>query len=749
MEGSWDEYTWNHAHWWRVYPQYNFRQRIRYKLYIHWYRLRFAMWIDDRPGEYFRPWWYYTDLYNRYTWAHHYQKYYRYFRRIYHAERVIMHANYWSYWRNWWRIRRKMHSMFWSWFYNRYRDGFLWHYTHHDRYVDRLWTYSDTEIKNFDDWPKMKGKWFKIHIDKSYWWEHRPSRHMWSHLWNWTHSTIRLRYNWEYPIALGRHHHHYWLPDRKISVWDWWSWNYRVWGWWSWWYIYYHYYSHGMGSFMQQTAHYHYRASTLGHMPPPPYGAYHWWHTLNYRNPFHLQNHRFFRVHFGGKKGGFNGLIYGENLTYHYSHLQESFDHFYTYSASPMWTQHSQVVKNNFGNTGWAAYKGYQDVDLEDMNVSNRYSVNFNSIVYKLISSREKFDNFHADPWMVYGEVLMKPSNVLSNKNSWNYLNTYGMGRGKRRFNQWHKYPVVRVFPGKIQNHGFQYAISAVACMYLRNSSYTNRYAIELVSGYFRHYPAMHAYRAHAWRWASFDSPWHRHPGNKKKPGNTFTYRFSMYMANHWWPQHAKNVYFTFWDNHYNYTNGNIWAHYFRDLEPRIVVANTEEGLENAFVPIAFKPRVFTSGTIGFHRGHHICDHMSQSQNSMYKPGRDCNVWEPWWRDSLMRIYTRKDWYTKYKPRTNTMCLITHNDRLPWAYRSRIPHQGFKRECVGMDEIWSRKHKRCVPLVNCKAKHINQQACATCDNGFELIAKGKDGWKSRSWFDKMKKLGQYNAALGK
>lgn len=142
-----------------------------------------------------------------------------------------------------------------------------------------------------------------------------------------------------------------------------------------------------MGSFIHQTVHYHYRASTIRHMPPPPYYAYHWWHTLNYRHPFHLQNHRFFRVHFGGKKGGFNGLIYGKNLTYHYFHLQESFDHFYTYSASPMWTQYSQEVKNNFGNTGWAAYKGYQDVDLEDMNVSNRYNVNFNSIVYKLISS--------------------------------------------------------------------------------------------------------------------------------------------------------------------------------------------------------------------------------------------------------------------------------------------------------------------------------------------------------------------------
>jgi len=124
MEGSMDQYQWNWAHAWRVYPQYNFRQRIHWKIYIHWYRVRFRCWINDKPGEYFRPWWYYTDFYNRYTWTEHWTKFYRYFRRPYHSERVILHANYWSYWRNWWRIRRKMNGMFWSWFYNRYRDGF-------------------------------------------------------------------------------------------------------------------------------------------------------------------------------------------------------------------------------------------------------------------------------------------------------------------------------------------------------------------------------------------------------------------------------------------------------------------------------------------------------------------------------------------------------------------------------------------------------------------------------------------------
>ena len=193
-----------------------------------------------------------------------------------------MHAQYWSYWRNWWRIRRKMHGMFWSWFYNRYRDGFLWHYTHIDRWVDRLWTYSDTEIMNFDDWPKHKGRWFHIHIDKSYWWEHRPMRHMWSHLWDWGWGTIRLRKDMMYPINLGRYDMHYWIPDRRIDIWDWWSWNYRVWGWWSWWYIYVHYYQHGMGGFMQQRVSYHYRFSRLGYMPPPAYYAYHWWQNLNY-----------------------------------------------------------------------------------------------------------------------------------------------------------------------------------------------------------------------------------------------------------------------------------------------------------------------------------------------------------------------------------------------------------------------------------------------------------------------------------
>lgn len=48
---------------------------------------------------------------------------------------------------------------------------------------------------------------------------------------------------------------------------------------------------------------------------------------------------------------------------------------------------------------------------------------------------------------------------------------------------------------------------------------------------------------------------------------------------------HATNVFYFWWDNFHNYTYANIWKHYFSDLDPRIVVANTEEGLENSFVP--------------------------------------------------------------------------------------------------------------------------------------------------------------------
>jgi hypothetical protein len=327
-------------------------------------------------------------------------------------------------------------------------------------------------------------------------------------------------------------------------------------------------------------------------MPPPPFGAYHWHWTLNYRYHFHYQNHRFFRVKFGGWKGGFNGLMHGEQVSSSYHHYFMEFKHFYTYSASPMWTKPTQVLKNYFGKTGWAAYRSYQDQDFEDMPVSNRYSVAFNGLVFKQISRRQNYDAWYADPWTVYGEIQMKPSQAIMNKNTWKYFNTYGLPRGKRRFNSWWKYPLVRIFPGRVQHHRFNFAVSSFVCMWLGHRNYVNRYAIEDISGYYGNYPAMHAYRRHAWRWGYWNDWKRRHSKGKDQ---FFSYRFSFIMLNHWWPQHAKNVHYSFWNNYLQWTNGNIWSHYFRELDPRVVVGSTEEGLENQFVPVAFIPRVVTA----------------------------------------------------------------------------------------------------------------------------------------------------------
>jgi len=303
----------------------------------------------------------------------------------------------------------------------------------------------------------------------------------------------------KYPVALGRHDHHYWLPDRKIQIWDWWSWNYRVWGWWSWWHIYYHYYQHGMGGFMRQNARYHYRHCNWAMLPPSAYYAYHWHWCLGCKR-FDLHNTRFFRVHFGGKKAGFNGLIYGAELQWYPGHYLEEYDHFYMYAANPAWEKHSQVVKNFFGKKGWAGYKGYQDIDFEDMPVSNRFSLNFNSIVFKQISRKQRFDMLDSDIGIIYGEINIQPSKTILNKETWEYFNTYGFPRNKRRLRTWYKYPMVRVFPGDKQKGGYQYAFSASACINLLNYKTVDKVGIELISGYYGQYPSMHGYKPHSFK---------------------------------------------------------------------------------------------------------------------------------------------------------------------------------------------------------------------------------------------------------
>lgn len=191
------------------------------------------------------------------------------------------------------------------------------------------------------------------------------------------------------------------------------------------------------------------------------------------------------------------------------------------YAANPAWDRHSQVVKNYFGRKGWAGYRGYQDVDFEDMPVSNRYTINFNSIVFKQISRKQDFDMTSHDIGMVYGELNITPSKAILNKETWEYFNTYGFPRNKRRFRTWYKYPAVRVFPGRIQNRGFNYAFSSSACINLHNYKTIDKVGFELTTGYYGRYPAMHPYRRHSFRWAYLNSAWNTHP--KKTIGYKFT----------------------------------------------------------------------------------------------------------------------------------------------------------------------------------------------------------------------------------
>jgi len=496
---------------------------------------------------------------------------------------------------------------------------------------------------------------------------------------------------------------------------------------------------------MRQTARYHYRHSSMGHMPPPGYWAYHQWWCLNYRNGFHLQNHRFFRAHFGGKKANFNGLVHGAVLQHHYNHYLQDFDNFYMFGADPRWADHSQVVKNYFGNKGWSGYKGYQDVDFEDQSVSSKYAVNFNSIVFKQTSKKQDMNLWNNEFFWVYGELNMRPSNVLTNRKTWEYFNTYGQPRNRRRFKGWQKHPLVRIYPGKIQNKGFQFAVSSFLNMNWNKNANTDQYAVEMIAGYYGHYPAMQAYRNHSWQWAY----WSRK--NKKHPNENYSYKFAMRFHNHWWPQHAKNVHFHMWDNYQNYVNFNIWSHYFRELDPRIAVANTEIGMENQFVPVVFMPRVVRAGMTGYSRSWWFGDNASYTQAATYLTGKDCNFWgQSPHSDTFMHLYKRTDFKDK-KKYLNTICLQSSYDKMPFAYRSKTGAggNGFKRECIGMNEIWNPKTKKCVPVAkNCKQKMMNKWACSVCDTGFEVQVKGDDGWKPRRWYARMKKEDNYKKYMG-
>jgi hypothetical protein len=124
-----------------------------------------------------------------------------------------------------------------------------------------------------------------------------------------------------------------------------------------------------------------------------------------------------------------------------------------------------------------------------------------------------------------------------------------------------------------------------------------------------------------------------------------------------------------------------------------------------------------------------------------YQTQKECDVWQPWWRDLFMKLFKRNDYSTGNKPVHNTTCLQTNNWKWKWAYRSRVWRKPFMRECVAINEIWVKN--KCVKIPGCKSKDMNQKVCSVCNAGYELQVKGKSGWKSRYWYEKTRKLKEY------
>lgn len=149
-------------------------------------------------------------------------------------------------------------------------------------------------------------------------------------------------------------------------------------------------------------------------------------------------------------------------------------------------------------------------------------------------------------------------------------------------------------------------------------------------------------------------------------------------------------------------------------------------------------------------QSHHLGDNATWTQATTWQTGKTCEYRWPWNGDIFMKLIKRKD-YSSGKTYLNTLCLQTFNNRMTWAYRSRTPRGvGFVRECIELNEVWNARKRRCVPVTkNCKTKTENQKACATCDTGFEIQIKGKDGWKPRRWFSRMKKIREYRSLMYK
>jgi len=125
------------------------------------------------------------------------------------------------------------------------------------------------------------------------------------------------------------------------------------------------------------------------------------------------------------------------------------------------------------------------------------------------------------------------------------------------------------------------------------------------------------------------------------------------------------------------------------------VVANTEEGLENSFVPLKFSPRVVRSGMSHWWQNHWFGDNANWTQTATYQTGKSCETRYPKNSDVFMKLIKVKD-YSTGKMELNTLCLQTFNNRMSWAYRSKTPKGvGFVRECIELDEVWNQKKRRC------------------------------------------------------